>query len=210
MQRVGPGSVVAGPEQGRGGVGIAEVVGDDPERLFVGAGCEPGGGVVAGDRSSVVRAGRVVVGVEVSPALPLHPPGRRQRPTADRRARRNRRRFRRAGAGVQEQLERVRAVPRVPRRAPQDRLHDQRDRAPQRPVPQSRPASRTPPERASSDEVLYLVATTRPPNWKNLVGRIAGRKHILHTLTVHYGDRIEASTNERHAHLHDQSDCPQR
>jgi hypothetical protein len=42
--------------------------------------------------------------------------------------------------------------------------------------------------------VLYLVATNRPPNWENLVGRIAGRKHILHTLTVHYGDRIEAAT----------------
>jgi hypothetical protein len=43
-------------------------------------------------------------------------------------------------------------------------------------------------------KVLYLVATTRRPNRENLVGRIAGWKHILNTLTVHYGDRIEAAT----------------
>ena len=39
-----------------------------------------------------------------------------------------------------------------------------------------------------------LIATNRRPNRENLVGRIAGWKHILNTLTVHYGDRIEAAT----------------
>jgi hypothetical protein len=43
-------------------------------------------------------------------------------------------------------------------------------------------------------KVLSLVATTRRPNRENLAGRIAGWKHILNTLTVHHGDRIEAAT----------------
>ena len=39
-------------------------------------------------------------------------------------------------------------------------------------------------------KVLYLVATTRRPNRKNMTGRIHGWKQILNALTVHYGDRI--------------------
>ncbi|MBU3690344.1 MAG: IS256 family transposase [Acidimicrobiales bacterium mtb01] len=50
------------------------------------------------------------------------------------------------------------------------------------------------PNEQAAMKVLYLVATTRRPNRENLVGRIAGWKHILNTLTVHYGDRIEAAT----------------
>src|SRR5207249_6592508 len=49
-------------------------------------------------------------------------------------------------------LGRVRAVPRVPDRAPHDRLHDQRHREPQRPVPKGGPTSRSLPQRASLDE----------------------------------------------------------
>ena len=50
------------------------------------------------------------------------------------------------------------------------------------------------PNEQAAMKVLYLVATTRRPNRENLVGRIAGWKQILNTLTVHYGDRIEAAT----------------
>lgn len=39
-------------------------------------------------------------------------------------------------------------------------------------------------------KVLYLVATARRPNRENLTGRINGWKHILNTLTIHYGDRL--------------------
>ena len=42
--------------------------------------------------------------------------------------------------------------------------------------------------------MLYLVATRRVPNRENLIGRINAWKHILNTLTIHYGDRIEATT----------------
>src|SRR5207302_9969289 len=45
-----------------------------------------------------------------------------------------------------------RAVPRVPDRAPQDRLHDQRDREPERSVPTGGPSPGPLPERASRDE----------------------------------------------------------
>ncbi len=53
---------------------------------------------------------------------------------------------------VGEQLRRVRAVPRVPRRAPQDRLHDERDRVAQRAVPKSGASPRAFPQRASRVE----------------------------------------------------------
>ena len=39
-------------------------------------------------------------------------------------------------------------------------------------------------------KVLYLVATARTKNRENMTGRINGWKHILNTLTIHYGDRI--------------------
>ena len=39
-------------------------------------------------------------------------------------------------------------------------------------------------------KVLYHVATTRRKNRTDLIGRTNGRKAILNTLTVHYGDRI--------------------
>jgi putative transposase len=39
-------------------------------------------------------------------------------------------------------------------------------------------------------KVLYLTAITQRPNRENLTGRINGWKHILNTLTVHYGERI--------------------
>ena len=39
-------------------------------------------------------------------------------------------------------------------------------------------------------KILYSVATTRRKNRENLTGKTNGRKAILNTLTVHYGDRI--------------------
>jgi putative transposase len=45
-------------------------------------------------------------------------------------------------------------------------------------------------------KVLYLVATARRPNRENLTGKINGWKKILNTLTMHYGDRITATTNQ--------------
>jgi putative transposase len=41
-------------------------------------------------------------------------------------------------------------------------------------------------------KVLYLIAIHRKKNRENMTGRIAGWKQILNTLTIHYGDRIEA------------------
>ena len=43
-------------------------------------------------------------------------------------------------------------------------------------------------------KVLYLVATQRRKNRSDLTGKINGWKTILNTLTVHYGDRIAASS----------------
>ena len=45
-------------------------------------------------------------------------------------------------------------------------------------------------------KVLYLVATARRPNRENLTGKINGWKQILNTLTMHYGERIAAATNQ--------------
>ena len=42
-------------------------------------------------------------------------------------------------------------------------------------------------------KVLYLVATERRANRQNPTGQINGWKTILNTLTIHYGDRIEAA-----------------
>ena len=49
------------------------------------------------------------------------------------------------------------------------------------------------PNEQAAMKVLYLVATRRVPNRENLIGRINAWKHILNTLTIHYGDRIEAA-----------------
>ena len=43
-------------------------------------------------------------------------------------------------------------------------------------------------------KVLYLVATQRRKNRSDLTRKMNGWKSILNTLTVHYGDRITAST----------------
>jgi hypothetical protein len=43
-------------------------------------------------------------------------------------------------------------------------------------------------------KVLYLVATQRRKNRSDLTGKVNGWKTILNTLTVHYGDRIAASS----------------
>jgi hypothetical protein len=42
--------------------------------------------------------------------------------------------------------------------------------------------------------VLYLVATQKRKNRADLTGKTNSWKHILNTLTVHYGERIAAST----------------
>lgn len=49
------------------------------------------------------------------------------------------------------------------------------------------------PNEQAAMKVLYLVATAKKPNRENLTGRISGWKHILNTLTIHYGDRIDAA-----------------
>ena len=65
------------------------------------------------------------------------------------------------------------------------------------------------PNEQAALKVLYLVATQRRKNRENLTGKINGWKSILNTLTVHYGDRITAtSTNDHHDHLHRKSDRP--
>lgn len=46
------------------------------------------------------------------------------------------------------------------------------------------------PNEQAAMKVLYLVATARKKNRENMTGRINGWKHILNTLTIHYGDRI--------------------
>jgi len=48
------------------------------------------------------------------------------------------------------------------------------------------------PNEQAAMKVLYLIAIHRQKNRENMTGRIAGWKQILNTLTVHYGDRIEA------------------
>src|SRR5215207_1583501 len=43
-------------------------------------------------------------------------------------------------------------------------------------------------------KVLYLVATERRVNRSNPTGKVNGWKQILNTLTLHYGERIEAAS----------------
>ncbi len=49
------------------------------------------------------------------------------------------------------------------------------------------------PNEQSAMKVLYLVATSRRPNRENMTGQISAWKQILNTLTIHYGDRINAT-----------------
>jgi transposase-like protein len=49
------------------------------------------------------------------------------------------------------------------------------------------------PNEQAALKVLYLIATRRRPNRENLTGQIRAWKSILNTLTIHYGDRIEAA-----------------
>jgi transposase-like protein len=51
------------------------------------------------------------------------------------------------------------------------------------------------PNEQAAMKVLYLVATQRRPNRENLTGKINGWKHILNALTVHYGERVEATNH---------------
>ena len=46
------------------------------------------------------------------------------------------------------------------------------------------------PNEQAAMKVLYLVAIARRKNRENMTGKINGWKHILNTLTIHYGDRI--------------------
>ena len=45
----------------------------------------------------------------------------------------------------------------------------------------------------AATKVLYLTAIERRKNRSNPTGRINGWKSILNTLTIHYGDRLEAA-----------------
>jgi putative transposase len=49
------------------------------------------------------------------------------------------------------------------------------------------------PNEQAAMKVLYLVATTRRPNRENLTGQIHNWKQILNALTIHYGDRLNAT-----------------
>jgi len=49
------------------------------------------------------------------------------------------------------------------------------------------------PNEQAALKVLYLVAIERRPNKSNPTGRINAWKKILNTLTIHYGDRIQAA-----------------
>jgi putative transposase len=51
------------------------------------------------------------------------------------------------------------------------------------------------PNEQSAMKVLYLVATTRRANRENMTGRINNWKQVLNALAIHYGDRLNATTN---------------
>jgi putative transposase len=88
------------------------------------------------------------------------------------------------------ELERVRAVSRVPDRAPQDRLYDQRHRVVELAVPTLGPPARSLPNEQPAMKILYLVAHQRRPGRSNLIDKTNGWKYMLTALTIHYGDRI--------------------
>jgi hypothetical protein len=50
-------------------------------------------------------------------------------------------------------------------------------------------------------KILFQVAHQRRPGRSNLIGKTNGWKHILNALTIHYGDRIAANTNDHHDRL---------
>jgi hypothetical protein len=50
------------------------------------------------------------------------------------------------------------------------------------------------PNEQAALKVLYSVATQQRKNRQDMSGKINGWKHIVNTLTVHYGDRIEANS----------------
>ena len=50
------------------------------------------------------------------------------------------------------------------------------------------------PNEQAALKVLYLVATQKRKNRANMTGKTNGWKTILNTLTVHYDDRIAASS----------------
>jgi putative transposase len=51
------------------------------------------------------------------------------------------------------------------------------------------------PNEQAALKVLYLVANQRRVNRDNMKGKINGWKHILNTLSTHYGDRINEAIN---------------
>ena len=91
---------------------------------------------------------------------------------------------------VGEHLGRVHPVPRLPRRDPQDCLHNQFDRVTQLEIPPGGQASGPFPHRASRHESPVSSGDCEEENRSNLTGQINGWKRILNTLTMHYGDRI--------------------
>ena len=50
------------------------------------------------------------------------------------------------------------------------------------------------PNEQAAMKVLYLVAIHKRTNRENMTGQIAGWKHILNALTIHYSDRITAAS----------------
>jgi putative transposase len=50
------------------------------------------------------------------------------------------------------------------------------------------------PNEQAALKVLYLVATTRRQNRENMTGRIHNWKAVLNALTIHYGDRLTATS----------------
>ena len=50
------------------------------------------------------------------------------------------------------------------------------------------------PNEQAAMKVLYLVAIHKRTNRENMTGKIAGWKHILNALTIHYSDRITAAS----------------
>jgi hypothetical protein len=51
------------------------------------------------------------------------------------------------------------------------------------------------PNEQAALKVLYLFANQRRVNRENMTGKINRWKHILNTLSTHYGDRINAAIN---------------
>ena len=84
----------------------------------------------------------------------------------------------------------VHPVPGLPAGDPQDRLHDERDREPELPVPPGCPPTGAFPDGLSALKVLYLVIRTPHHNRLNVTGQTPGWKEAINALTMYYGDRI--------------------